>query len=184
MSYGDAVRAAQQPIIDALESPYRMGHQIEYEDLDADPDMRNRVVRWYYTRLKNEWLYQDKEFRSLARYFIIKDGKPILVSSSEQYKDSSFKDPDEPEKNILLKLDLIRKYLINKRRIARVLEKYATKTETKWWDLEDAVDKVKIALYKELRRKILESIDAKISIESIKTKKPPSVLEDEASGEI
>jgi hypothetical protein len=184
MSLGDAVRAAQKPIVDALESPFRLGHSIEYEDLEADPDMRNRIVRWYYTRLKNEWLYQDSKFRSLARYFIIKDGKPVLVSSSEEYKDKSFKNPDEPEKNTLLKLDLIRKHLINKRRIARVLEKYASKTETKWWDLEDAVDNVKIVLYKELRRKILESIDAKISLESVKTKKPPSVIEDEASGEI
>jgi hypothetical protein len=184
MSLGDAIRAAQKPIIDALESPWRISHRIEYEDLEADPDMRNRVVRWFYTRLKGEWLYEDAEFRSLGRYFIVRGEKVELVANSEQYNDPSYKNPEEPERSLKLKLDLIRKHLVSKRRIARVLEKYAKKHSVKWWDLEDKWESIKHALYKELRRKILQSIDAKIGLDAVKDEKPPSVIDDEQQGNI
>jgi hypothetical protein len=179
MSLGELVRAAQKPIIDALESPLRVSHTIEYEDLEADPDMRNRIVRWFYTRLKSEWLYEDDEFRTLSRYFIVRNDKVELVASSEQYRDPAYKSQDNSEKNLRLKLNLVKKYLVSKRRVARVLEKYAKHTGTRWWDLEDKWKEIKHALYKELRRKILESIDTKIGLDAVENKKPPSVLEDE-----
>lgn len=184
MSYGDAIRAAQKPIIEALESKWKVSQQIEYEDLEADPDLRNRIVRWFYTHLKREWLYEDEEFRSLARYFIVKEDKVELVVNSDQYRDPNFKSPGEPERSLKLKLDFIRKYLVSKRRVARILEKYASKHKVKWWDLEDKASSIKHAFYKEFRRKILQSIDAKISLEKIKDKKPDSVIEDEKEGNL
>lgn len=168
----DRIREQQRPFRDLLDSPLRIRQTVEYEDVNQDPDLRNRVVRWYYVHLRDQWLYTDPELRSLAQYFKLAPTanggqRAVMVSTVDGAQNKPITDDDSTIKKLLYP---IRDHLLSKRRIAKVLEAYADKHDIKWWDLQDDKYHARIRhyMFRELKRKITKSITSNTDITTLR----------------
>jgi hypothetical protein len=154
-----------------MEQPIEVSKTIEYEDVNWDPDLRNRVVRYYYNLAKRKWLYNNKLFLDLVRYLRLHNNRPVLVASLADAPEHA--PASEDERLVRQKLAVVRDYLISKRRIARVLESYSERERVKWWDLEDEEHHESIlrALVKECERKIIKSIERHADLREARRKR-------------
>jgi hypothetical protein len=129
-----------------------------YMDVNSDPDLRNKTVR-YFKDKAIYWLLNDGEYKSLLNYFVVRnDAKKIpyvdVVRETSEYNKQN-KDSSE---DIKLKVKFIVHYILKKRLIARILEKYGVKTNMKWWNFKANTEEIKDVIRHELKRKIKSSL--------------------------
>jgi hypothetical protein len=132
---------------------------LQYEDVNANTDLRNRQVKYFYDKAK-DWI--EKEYLDLCAYIIVKDGRADVVSSLDEYKRDKTAYLKDSVEDLKKKIELIRKYALSKRLVARVLEKYSRKTDVKWWDLQEKKSSIKKLIHSALKRKIKKAIETKI----------------------
>lgn len=82
-----------------------------YDNLNEDPNVRSRMVKYIYYKVLDSWLYND--LIDLLSYLKVRDGKVSLIDSVDDYKASNVdKDSDEV---IEKKIEYIEKFFLHRR---------------------------------------------------------------------
>ena len=129
----------------------------EIDPLNDDPNYRKSVIDNFYLRLKEKWLYKEPIYRSLLKYFIVKEngeqGTVSLVDDPDKVSSSNI---NEKYKNHIYKY--IEKYFISKHLIRKILEQYVNTTHIKWYDLFHNIDTLKNLFAHKLKKLIISTI--------------------------
>ena len=129
----------------------RVPYFIELDPLNADPVYQQQVIDNFYFRLKEKWLYNSREFRSLLKFFKVNlngsEGTVELVDDPEKPSDI------KPDKNVRRQIfRYIEKYLITKKFISKVLHSYVSTYKVKWYNLFSNTDILKGYLAHKLKK--------------------------------
>jgi hypothetical protein len=139
---------------------YPIGTNVQmYDKLDVnyDPDLRNRTVK-YFKHKTLKWINSDSDFQKVLNYFVIRtgDGKKYvdLVKDIKEYK----KENKDSEEIIKMKIEFIRKFVLSKKLVAKILEKFGNKYDVKWWNFKSNKESIKETILHELKKKIKNNI--------------------------
>ena len=102
-----------------------------YENLNADPHIRKRIVKYVRFKLLDEWLYGD--LKSLLKY-VKKTGK----SKSTNIQDK--------------KVDYLEENVVTESFVKKIVEKYVKETQTNWFDIPKNDYFMKQIMKKELKK--------------------------------
>jgi len=129
----------------------------EIDPLNEDPTYQREVANYFYTGLKEKWLYKDPAFRKLLKYFVVEEngdeGKVYLVPSMDKVSKSNVK--DKYRKHVF---KYIEKLFLTKKFVRHVLREFVRKTKTKWYDLFNNKDTLKELFAKKLKKEIVDTI--------------------------
>jgi len=124
----------------------------EYQDIGSDPNLRDKMIKYYYQHFADKWLITD--YRDLLKYLIVKGGKVHLISKLSEYKSQS-----ESDKDRRMKVEYILENYLNKSFLKRMLNKYVEKKKSAWANLYEQKDSVKEFIYKKVKESIKENIN-------------------------
>lgn len=129
----------------------------QVDPLNEDPNYRKSVIDYFYLRLKEEWLFEEPIFRSLLKYFIVKEdnneGTITLIDDPDKASSSTI---NEKYKKHIYKY--IEKYFINKHFIKKILKQYVATTHIKWYDLFHNTDTLIELFAHKLKKLIIATI--------------------------
>lgn len=98
-----------------------------YETIDDDPNMRNKMVEYFYDLIRDKWLLDD--INDILNYFKYEGGE---VKLSEYSKNNINKDTNDTAEK---KVKFITKNILDRHVIQKILHKFTNKTRTKWVEL-------------------------------------------------
>lgn len=99
-----------------------------YETIDNDPDVRKKMVNYYYDLIRDDWLLDD--LNDILNYFHYKDGKVEMIHKIDEYSPSNInKDTDKIAEK---KVEFIEKNIFTKNDLKHVLRKFVKETSSKW----------------------------------------------------
>lgn len=102
-----------------------------YETIDNDPNVRNKLLAYFYDLVRDKWLLDD--INDVLNYFKYEKGEVKMISSLSGYsKDNIKKDTDESAE---LKVKFITKTLLDRYVMVDILTKFTKATNTKWVNL-------------------------------------------------
>ena len=102
-----------------------------YETIDNNPEVRAKMVNYYYDLIRDKWLLD--ELNDVLNYFIYKDGKVHMIKSSSDYNPANVaKDTDKIAE---AKVEYIEKNILTKYDLAKFIAKFTRGTDSKWVDL-------------------------------------------------
>jgi hypothetical protein len=127
-------------------------------DVNSDPELRNNIVKYFKHKVL-KWLKIDEDYKRILNYFVIRaDSKKNeyvdIVRDIKEYE----KENKDTNDIIKMKIQFIRKYVLRKKLIARILEKYGNKYNVKWWHFKSNKDIIKDIILHELKKKIKNNI--------------------------
>lgn len=125
---------------------------IEYQNLDNDPQLRRKMMRYFYQKFLNYWIHDD--FSALLGYFVVKDSKVKPISTLNSYR----KTRNESKREVDAIVAYLAKYYVTKERMKKMLHTYIAKSRTHWYDLRKNKELVKEALFKRVKYLIKEDI--------------------------
>lgn len=96
-----------------------------YEDLNTDPEVRQRMTSYYFGKLYDQWIYSD--FRFMLKNLKV-SGNKIIVSRN--------KDKNATESDIQAKIDFLQRRVFDRERLYRLLVVYVSRSGTNWYDLK------------------------------------------------
>ena len=127
------------------------------DPVNDDPKYQKTVVKHFYTRLVEKWLYRDPEFRQLTKYFVAtrKDDnvKVSLVNNIDNLSNTNI-DPVE----IKYILKYVEKVFVTRKLVESSLRQYVRLTNIKWYDLFNASDILKELFAHKLKKLIISTI--------------------------
>lgn len=123
-----------------------MYNSVHYDSVDNDVKFRSKVTKKFYERLFNSYLY-DKE--DLLKYFKVVNGNVKLVKSEKEYDNNKLDYNDKSEI-----IEFIVNNVYDKYDLKTTLKKFLRRTNTKWVDLIDNKDDVKILIFSHIKKKI------------------------------
>lgn len=127
------------------------------DPVNDDPKYQKRVIKHFYTRLTEKWLYKDPEFRQLTKYFVVKrDNDKIKVSMINNIDNLSKTNMDPIEIKYILRY--IEKIFVSKKMVESSLRQYVKLTKIKWYDLFNAIDILKELFAHKLKKIIISTI--------------------------
>lgn len=115
----------------------------EYEDVDYDPELRNKVVRYFLSKLLS---FMADSYSDLLNHIVVK-GNSYDVIKTDSEKEN--KDSMEVRNK---KIEYIKNHVLSKRLVAKLLERFTKETKMKWWDLRDNTEIVADYLRKKLHK--------------------------------
>jgi hypothetical protein len=118
-----------------------------YDNVNIDPDLRNRVVDYYQDKCE-KWLKDT--YADLLGYVSVRGSNVEFVKSEGDYSKGS--------QDIEKKSQFLREHIFRKKYIAEALERYANDSNVKWWDLRAKKSIVKPYLHDFLKAKIKHKI--------------------------
>lgn len=124
-----------------------LAYYVSYPDLNTDVKLQTRVLNKIWNLLADEWIYT---YTKVFRYIKGTHGKYSLVDSlSDAEKNSTGNETDKAE--------WILSNFYKKSSLAATIEKYRTRANVNWWDLDSDVnqERLKDFIYNQMRRKIL-----------------------------
>jgi len=124
----------------------------------SEDEIKKAVVKYYYKKVIDKWIYKDSDFISLLQYINVADGKCSISNSKKdnmstaKYKHLS----DEDKKLFNKKLDCMKSSILDKENIKLILIKIKDKSNVSWYALNKKINKptIKHAIYKALLKKI------------------------------
>ena len=126
-----------------------------YPSLDKDPVTIKSVTKHYYLLILEKWIY--KELKSLLNYIKIVNGKPKLIDSMDEYKDTI--DEDDME-TMDKKIVYLEKIILTRKMVKHVLSKLVNENvDIHWYNLRNYNDRIKRVFYRYLKNKFDEAID-------------------------
>jgi hypothetical protein len=124
---------------------------VSYEDINYNPEIRQKIVKGYYKKLRHHWAKHFDKVLSLLT--VKKDSKGTEIA--ELIKDAEH--PDETgDKDV--KVEYLNKYVLSKGYVAKVLNKFLIKHEIDWIDLAQYQHEIKRFFRKTLYKKLLKYI--------------------------
>ena len=125
-----------------------------YLDVNQDPDLRNKIVRYFKERTLH-WLLNDEEFKQLLNYFVFRtDSKRVQYVDPVRKHSEMAKENNDTSEQLRAKVKYMKEFVVSKRLIAKILEKYGTKFNVKWWNFKNNIEDIKDVIHHELKKKI------------------------------
>lgn len=121
-----------------------------------EDDTKKSVVKYYYKKITNKWLYKDKKFKTLLQYIKL-NGDKCEISGKSKDDIYDYKTADENERKIIdRKVKCFTENFIDKDDIELLLLKLINKQNASWRILNKKINKpvVKKYLYKKLEKRL------------------------------
>ncbi len=123
-------------------------------DVNNDPELRKKVVRFFYEKFANIWLSQS--YIKLQKYLKVSNGEVTFIKSASDY-DKEFVNNDK-------KVEFILENIFSKHELVVFLDKFVNRYNVNWYDLKTKhYEKVKSELYEKLknhmRKIVMERLD-------------------------
>jgi hypothetical protein len=136
---------------------YNAPFYVERDPLNNDSSYHRDIIATFYLRLVDKWLYNDREFEKLCRFFSVdvndKEGKVELNKKVDKETEI-----DEKHKKYVLRY--IEKYFISRKFVEKVIRQYVKKTNIKWYDLLSNSILVREYIAHKLKKLIIHTIEA------------------------
>lgn len=128
------------------------------DPLNDDPKYQKRVIKHFYERLTEKWLYKYPIFKKLLKYFKVdKNGEDEVRVTLVPDMASVGKYPiDKADRKHVFRY--IEKIFIKKKFIAKILKRYVNTTHIKWYDLFHNTDTIKDLFVHKLKKLIVKTI--------------------------
>lgn len=97
-----------------------------YQTVNNDPELRKKVVKYFFTRLSEDWLFGA--FNDVNKYLTVKDGKVDIVKS--------LKDVGKSGDMTDLKVEFVLEEVFTKHDLLEVIDKYVRHRNVNWYDLK------------------------------------------------
>ena len=137
-------------------STYDLYNQTGY-DLGKDPDIQERIAKFYTKKLYDKWLKRD--FVDILSYINVSGNKVDLIKDIKNYnKDDAYKDDEDVR---LKKIEFLQNLFIDRNIMHKILSNMVKGTGIQWVKLMDNSHDVKKVVHHFLKRKIEESIAQK-----------------------
>lgn len=128
----------------------------EIDPLNEDPRYQKSVIKHFYLRLREKWLYNDPKFIRLLKYFEVKkNGDKGTVKLIDNIENTN-RNIDKIDQKYIF--NYIEKYFVSKRFVDRVLREYVGITHIKWYDLFYNTDTLKDLFAHKLKKLITTTI--------------------------
>jgi hypothetical protein len=113
-----------------------------YVDVNNDPQLRKRMVDYFYHKFKQSWL--PFSYIKIQKFLTNKDGKIELIKNVDEYEKNTGNDDN--------KIDFIIKNIFGKHQIVVFLDKFVNANNLNWYDLKNKhSDRIKYELYHKLK---------------------------------
>ena len=126
-----------------------MNSQVQYLNVNNDPDLIRKVTKYFFEKTMNAWMYSD--FEDLLTYLVVKNGKVSVVSNKKELENNK---RDTDMKSIELKVNFITDHVMTKYDMKSFLKKYALKSGLDMWKLKENKSYVKKSIYKKIKNKL------------------------------
>ena len=131
-----------------------------YENINYNPEIREKVIKYFYYKLLERWFYKYEEFAQLLKFFKIVDNRVVLINSIDEYEKALSGKPDtDHEKSI--KIKFIEDYVLEKKKIGKYLDEFAHKHNIPWIYLYRNQEDIRRYLKRKLKKKFIRTIDTK-----------------------
>jgi len=111
-------------------------------DVNNDPDLRKKVVRFFFEKFANIWLSQS--FIKLQRYLKVSNGEVTFIKTTGDY-DKELVNDDK-------KVEFILENIFSKHELLVFLEKFVNRYNVNWYDLKTKhYERVKTEIYQKLK---------------------------------
>jgi len=142
------------PVLSSLNLTYSKPTFGFYENMNADPQLHERMVKhFYFYKTLGEWLY-DEMVEILGYLEKGKDKKIHLIKNVNKYDESSVE--SDSKETIEAKIDFIKKHVLHQSDMMYILSRVVKDTNTNWYDLPHrehlVIRAVKRFLEKKLRK--------------------------------
>lgn len=124
--------------------------QGNYPNLDKDRNVRKSLVKHYYYKILDKWLYN--ELKPLLAYIKIVNDVPTFVSSLNDVDTNSLK--NESRDIINKKIQFFEQKIISKDLVKHILKKIVKKYSIKWYELNKYNKYVKKNFFNYIKKKI------------------------------
>jgi hypothetical protein len=125
-----------------------------YEDLSSRPDIQKRLVKYYYYKVLDKWLFSD--LIDILNYFTVKDNRVDIIKSKLEYNPTTV---DKDSNDIIQKkINFIEKVIFSTNDIYKIIKKYVQETGTRWVDLPKNEFFLRQVIEDELKRKIRKAM--------------------------
>jgi len=124
----------------------------------SEDEIKHAVVKYYYKKVIDKWIYKDSDYISLLQYINVADGKcSISIKNKDSIPIVKYKHLSEEDKKIFnKKLECMKASILDKENIKLILIKIKDRNNVTWYALNKKVNKptIKHAIYKALLKKI------------------------------
>lgn len=123
----------------------------------SEDDIKRAVVKYYYKKLIDKWIYKDSDFISLLQYINVSDNKCEISKNKDSMPTTKYKHLSEEDKKLFnKKLECMKASILDKENIKLILIKIKDKNNVTWYALNKKVNKptIKHAIYKAFLKKI------------------------------
>lgn len=126
------------------------------ENLNYNPSIHKRVVKYFYYKTLENWIYDDSEMTKLLNYFIIDKNKVTLVSSQAEYEKRKNKLLSESEKKIIV--EFISNYVLTQNKMEDFINKFISRMKIPLIHLYRNQRKVRHFITRRLRKKLEKTV--------------------------
>lgn len=128
-----------------------------YENLNADPNLQSRMVKYFYFKTLDKWLYDDLD--DALNYLTSKDGKIDILSNLNDYKMSTV----EHDSDLIIKkkIEFIEEYFLTKSMVSNILTNLTEESDIQWVNLAKNEYIVKKFIGKYLIKQLKKAISKK-----------------------
>ena len=123
----------------------------------SEDDIKRAVVKYYYKKVVDKWIYKDSEYISLLQYINVADGKCEISKNKDNMPTTKYKHLSEEDKKLFnKKLECMRASILDKENVKLILIKIKDKNNVTWYALNKKINKptIKHAIYKAFLKKI------------------------------
>jgi hypothetical protein len=102
-----------------------------YETIDTNPDVRNKMINYYFDLIQDKWLMDD--INDLLNYFKHKDGKVSMITNLSEYSKTNI--AEDTNKTAEKKVDFIVEHVFDRDDLEKALNTFIKSTNTKFVEL-------------------------------------------------
>jgi hypothetical protein len=129
-----------------------LGPKVDY--MSSDPRLRERMVKYYYSKIIDKWLYNEKSYEDLTNYFNLqKEGDQLLVSIVRSLEDAHANNGDQ--KYIFRFIEAV---FVNEKFVSKVLNEYTERANVPWYDLPQNNAILKSLFRHKLKKAIVKAV--------------------------
>ncbi len=126
-----------------------------YPTLDTDERFIKSVVKTYYHRITDDWIY--KSFKPLLSYVKMVNGEAKLIDSIHDYNEKNYE--NDSLEDIERKIIYLTNIILTKKTVKHVLKEIIhSNSEIHWYNLQNYEDKIKHVFNKYIKNKLNEAI--------------------------
>ena len=128
-----------------------------YESIDNNPDVRKKMINYYYDLVRDKWLLDD--LNDILNYFVYKNGQVSMIKNLSEYNPNNIaNDTDQIAEK---KVEFIEKEIFTKYHLTDLLTRFSKESNTKFVDMPKANYFVKDSIEKYIKKEIKKKLKGK-----------------------